>query len=484
MYIKTSFNQIEFENFYLPFNGKLDSDNRWVKLSKFIPWDKIEEKYSRLFSETKGAPAISVRVALGALVIKERCGFTDEETVAQICENPYLQYFLGFEEYKSTPPFDPSMMVHFRKRINLEMLKEVNEYVIESHEKKADAKIPEATTADREDESSINEKKENDGLLILDATCAPADIRYPTDISLLNEAREKLEKLIDKIYGYSKKSFKKPRTYRKIARKKFLAFIGKKKPTAKEVRKTLKNQLQFVSRNLKHIEKLVSDNSGILLRIKRKEYKDLLVIHELYRQQQEMLDERKHRVDCRIVSISQPHVRPIVRGKASAKVEFGAKITVSLKDGFSRLEKHSWENFNESTLLQDHVNDYHKIHGVYPEVIAADKIYHTKANKLFCKEFRINMTQGVIPVVSGDDISCRKSVRNHIEGKFGEGKRKYGLARIMAKLDITSKSVVGIILLTMNLEKKLRLLLDNFLLRLFSGSGILKVSRFQPFYSE
>ena len=68
-----------------------------------------------------------------------------------------------------------------------------------------------------------------------------------------------------------------------------------------------------------------------------------------------MFEEKKHRIDFRIVSISQPHIRPIVRGKASTNVEFGAKITVSLKDGFSRLEKHSWENFNESTLLKDHV---------------------------------------------------------------------------------------------------------------------------------
>lgn len=126
MYIKKSTNDQEFENFYLPFNGKLEKTNRWITLSKLIPWDKIEEKYSKIFSEKKGAPALPLRIALGALIIKERSGFTDEETVVQITENPYLQYFLGLKEYQNEPPFNSSMMVHFRKRLSLEMMTLMN----------------------------------------------------------------------------------------------------------------------------------------------------------------------------------------------------------------------------------------------------------------------------------------------------------------------------------------------------------------------
>lgn len=187
-----------------------------------------------------------------------------------------------------------------------------------------------------------------------------------------------------------------------------------------------------------------------------------------------MFDKKIHRVDFRIVSISQPHIRPIVRGKASANVEFGAKLTVSLKDGFSRLEKHLWENFNESTLLKDHVLHYFETHGVYPKVVAADKIYHNKDNKLFCKEHGIKMTLGMMPAELIEDAQTSKSIRNAIEGKFGEAKRRYSLARIMAKLDTTAKSVVGVIILIMNLEKKLRLLLSNFLFQLFSFLKLVK----------
>ena len=181
MYIKESKDQLEFENFHLPFNGKLDKSNRWVKLSKIIPWDDIEDKYSKKFSEKKGAPAIRLRIAIGALIIKERLGISDEETVTQISENPYLQYFLGFKEYQNTPPFDSSMMVHFRKRINLDMMAEINDLVIAS--KKSKDMEEDGKKDFPEQDKKTTKEKENDGVLMFDASCAPADIRYPTDIS-------------------------------------------------------------------------------------------------------------------------------------------------------------------------------------------------------------------------------------------------------------------------------------------------------------
>ena len=123
--------QLEFSDFAMPFSGRLSACNRWIKLEKEIPWNVIEERYSENFSkDNMGAPAKPLRMALGALIIKERLAVTDEEAVEQIRENPYLQYFTGLHEYQEEAPFDPSMMVHFRKRINLEMLAEINELII------------------------------------------------------------------------------------------------------------------------------------------------------------------------------------------------------------------------------------------------------------------------------------------------------------------------------------------------------------------
>ena len=98
----------------MPLGGKLDPDNLWVLFSSLMPWEGLEETYAPQFNSTTGAPAKPVRLAFGALFIKQRLGLTDEETVEQIRENAYMQFFLGFAGYSSKPPFDPSMMVHFR----------------------------------------------------------------------------------------------------------------------------------------------------------------------------------------------------------------------------------------------------------------------------------------------------------------------------------------------------------------------------------
>ena len=129
-----------------------------------------------------------MRVALGALIIKERLGTSDEETVEQIRDNPYLQYFLGFKEFSDDPPFHSSMFVHFRKRITRKMVGEINEKIAQREEQ--------AEGSDDTDDSSGTPHK-NKGKLLVDATCAPADITFSTDLKLRNKAREKSEEIID-----------------------------------------------------------------------------------------------------------------------------------------------------------------------------------------------------------------------------------------------------------------------------------------------
>ncbi|MDY6857611.1 MAG: IS5 family transposase [Thermodesulfobacteriota bacterium] len=469
MYRRKSLEQLEFEDFYLPFGGKLRSDNRWVKLSKLIPWDEIEVLYSANFSKRMGAPAKPLRMALGALIIKERCGFTDEETVEQIRENPYLQYFIGLSEYTDDYPFDSSMMVHFRKRFSRDMLNGINELIIDNDKKEGD---PQVSNLDA-DNDVCEDAEDNEGKLILDATCAPSDIRYPTDLSLLNDAREKLEIIIDILHDPFKGKEKKPRTYRERARKDYLMTAKRRKKTYKEIRKSKGKQLRYISRDLRYIEDLVSRSSLELL--SKRQHKDLLVIHELYRQQKEMYDRRENRIDARIVSISQPHVRPIVRGKASSPTEFGAKISLSLVDGYARLEELSWDNYNESLTLIDHLERYRERYGCYPESLHVDSIYRTRNNRFFCNKKGIRISGPPLGrprkeeqlnknlKQEGQDLRDRVA----IEGKIGEGKRRYGLSRIMAKLPETSEAVICINILVMNLERKLRLLFAQILLRLF-----------------
>jgi len=143
MYRKRN-NQLTIEDFKLPFGGALSANNRWVKKASFIPWDEIEKEYKDLFKDNVGNVAKPARMALGALIIKEHGKFSDEETVEQIKENPYLQYFIGLKEFTDEAPFDPSLMTHFRKRINLEDVNAINEKVclIEKNDKDEEPPSP------------------------------------------------------------------------------------------------------------------------------------------------------------------------------------------------------------------------------------------------------------------------------------------------------------------------------------------------------
>jgi transposase, IS5 family len=126
MYRRLDSNLVQQENIEFSIGCKLAEDNRWVILSNLIPWEKFEEEYAEQFSTDIGAPAKSFRMALGALIVKEKLGISDRETVEQIKENPYLQYFLGMSVYSNHPLFDASMLVHFRQRISADMVNRIN----------------------------------------------------------------------------------------------------------------------------------------------------------------------------------------------------------------------------------------------------------------------------------------------------------------------------------------------------------------------
>ena len=130
MYRKSTQSSITPSKFELPVAVELSPNNRWVIMAELIPWSEFEQEYADKFSEKMGAPAKPFRIALGALIIKETLGISDRETVEQIKENPYLQYFIGMFSYSNKPPFEASMMVYFRKRINMDYVKKLNQKMV------------------------------------------------------------------------------------------------------------------------------------------------------------------------------------------------------------------------------------------------------------------------------------------------------------------------------------------------------------------
>jgi len=316
---------------------------------------------------------------------------------------------------------------------------------------------------------------------LVDASCAPADIRYRTDISLLNEAREKTEAIIDVLHNPLKGKEPKGRTYRQTARREYLKVAKKRKVSRSQLRKALRKQLSYLRRNLQHIENLSGKTS--LEALSKKRYRDLLVISELYRQQRMMYEQETHRSEGRIVSISQPHVRPIVRGKAGTPVEFGAKFSVSVVDGYVFLERVSWDNYHEGNDLIASIARYKQRFGYYPASVHVDKAYRNRVNRKFCKAHGIRISGpplGRPPKEMKDQKLLKRQSREDeiaripVEGKFGNGKRRYKLDCIMAKRDDTSETTIGLIILVMNLEKVMRdLLFVFFVWRESNGTIIL-----------
>lgn len=446
--------QLTLEGFETPFVQQLDPKNRWVVLAQLIPWDEVCNMYLKQVgvSDT-GRPPISPRVVLGSLIIKHLCNLDDREAVDQMRENMYMQYFLGYTSFTTEAPFDPSLFVEFRRNLGMANLNAINERIVamktymESSKKEGKPSAPEHEPTDKDGNTH---ESENKGRVIFDATACPQDIAYPTDLNLLSDAREKSEQLIDLLYNPAL-HIKKPRTYREVARKRFLQTAQKKNKSRKIIRKAVGSQLRFLGRNLNSINKLLDAFSTIPL--EPKEHKYLLVINTLYEQQKKMYDSQIHSIEDRIVSIHQPHIRPIVRGKSQAKVEFGPKIHVSIIDGISFLDELSWDAFNEGNHMMEYLELYRKRFECYPRELLADQIYCTRANRAALKEKGIRLIAKPLGRPSAVQIHVRPGERNPIEGKFGQAKTGYGLNRIKARLRVTSESWIACIFLVLNLVK-------------------------------
>jgi hypothetical protein len=400
--------------------------------------------------------------------------FSDEETVQMISENPYFQYFCGMKGYRSNRPFDPSLMVHFRKRFSAEIIGEINEMIIQGARERKNGRRK--GSGDRDDGSGTRKElnasycaspaKEstggtepaacsNAGTLIVDATCAPSNIRYPQDTTLLNQAREQTERIIDELHK-QREGHRRPRTYVRIAKRKFISFSKKRKKSAKDIHGMIGSELRYLKRNLGIITSLLA----LCLPLPEKFRALLDVVRALYEQQRQMYEHRTRRVADRIVSLFQPWLRPIVRGKARSPVEFGVKLDVSVVNGFTRLEHYSFSAYNEGSLLIGEIERYREREGRYPSRVLADKLYRNRANLVFCKEHGIRLSGPALgrPPKLADPIRKREEYedgrdRIEVERRFSLAKRRYGLGLLYTRLQETTTSTVALSILLMNLNK-------------------------------
>ena len=430
----------EFNNLY---SLELSQSNRWIQLGYHLPWDALVKIYISKFSDKRGTPSTNPRWIIGSLIIKHVLSLSDEETLQIISENPYMQFFLDCNSFNPKLLFSPTIFVDIRKRLGNDLFNQFSDELIKIC-------FPEKIKKD--------ESVKNKGEMKIDATVADQYIRYPNDLGLLNEAREKTENIVDYLFEELKGELKiKPRTYRKVAHKRYMAEAKKRQKNIKSLRSAIRYLLNCLDRNIRSINMMLDMLGENTLEYKH--MREFWVIQTLNKQQRKMYQEKTNRCVDRIVSIPQPHIRPIVRGKQGKKVEFGSKLGLSLANGFVKGDTLSWDAYNESVDLKIQAEAYKTLYGYYPELILADKIYATNENRTWCKDNNIRLSatpKGKPKKLSPYQKAKRKKEygrRNQIEGKIGQVKQGYGLNQIKAKLKNTSETWIGLTLFVANIMK-------------------------------
>ena len=261
--------------------------------------------------------------------------------------------------------------------------------------------------------------------------------------------------------------------YRVNARKEYLSLAKCKKRTGKKIRKAIKAQLQYVRRDLRYVDEFIAQG----LELEQKHLDRIETIRKVYEQQDYMYCNNTHVVSGRIVSISQPYIRPIVRGKAKDPTEFGAKLDISLDNGLARIEKLSFDPYNESEVLINAVESYYKRHGHYPERALVDQIYRKRKNISYCKLRGIRISGPALGRPKKDPradkkIEYRDAVdRIEVERAFSLAKRSFGLGLITTKLETTTRSSIALSIIAMNVDRLTKEAM-RFLLSIFQGTYV------------
>ena len=384
---------------------------------------------------------------IGALIIKHKKRLSDIDTIQEIRENPYMQYMLGLTEYTDKPIFDPSLFVTIRKRITIE---DINDLTL------ALAKKSEAKREKKDDDDEPDKTRHTD--IKVDATCADAEVKYPTDCGLLDDSARFIERMLKKACKLL--HIPVSRNSRSLIHAKYIR-LTKLRHKGKKIREeTLRYMLSHIHKDIMRLSELLP---SVWNSLNITEKRTMAAVIKVFNQQEYMFKNGIHTCKDRIISIFQPHVRPIVRGKAGARIEFGGKIGVSVVDGYTYIDHHSWDAYNECADFDTHISLYEERFGRKPQRFFADKIYMTKENRrklrdlgIQCMGARLGRPPKVKPQEQIDNERIGNSLRNEVEATFGTSKRVYRADNIRAKLPGTAECWTGMCYFVKNLTRFLR----------------------------
>lgn len=426
-----------------PFGGKLNEENRWMRLSVMMPWEELEERYRGYFTEGMGRPAKDSRLMIGLLVVKHMKNVSDEAVVEEFMESPYIRAFCGQEGFVTDGAvIDASLLSRNRKRLGREFF--------EKFEKEMLAVL-------------IGKKLIRPKDQMMDATVIPAGIEYPTDVKLLERCREWCVESMRRMKR-NLNIHERVRAYARTARYVYVNFSRKRKRAKRFIRKVQRQILQFTRRNLFQLKELVRRHGGELSMRERRFIRERIrVVEAILRQQWAMWREKSHQVKDRIVSLHKPNVRPMVRGKDGRDVEFGPKALLSWVDGYCFLDYFSHDAFNEALKVRESLKRHRERFGALPRVTIGDGIFGNRKNRGMLKRLGILNAFKPLGRPSADDKSQRAWLRKkqrlrngYMEGIIGHAKNCFGLDRIRYRISDGDLIWTLMALMGMNLSTALK----------------------------
>ncbi|MBD0378157.1 MAG: DDE transposase [Flavisolibacter sp.] len=285
-----------------------------------------------------------------------------------------------------------------------------------------------------------------------DATCYESRIAYPTAVKLVWQCCNKVYVR----YQHLRKQTKQRQTrcnYQKW-KQAFLEYQKSRKKTRTWEKRLLKKLLKFLHRLLE-LHKTIVEHKKINLSHKQKA--QMLTITKVYEQQHQKVYGKVEQIKDRIVSLSKPYIRPIVRGKEAKAVEFGAKVNKLQVDGLSFIEHFSYDAFNEGTRLKSSIHLHRALFGRCTHH-SADQLYATNENRTYCREQ--NITTNFIPKGRQkpqhmEQSKVMRAVLNkergtRLEGSFGNEKNHYLLQKVNARNAVTEKCWIFFGMMTAN----------------------------------
>lgn len=270
-------------------------------------------------------------------------------------------------------------------------------------------------------------------VVMSDATCYESYIRFPTSQKILWESIEYINKILQDVCHAG--SLKFPRTKYNDVSSAYLSFAKTRKKSHRKKRKITWRLLHLLRKLLNELSSILKSNKMTLDKRSASRYN---IIYNVLEQQEELF--RSGNVSNRIVSIDKPYIRPIVRGKESKSVEFGAKVNAIQVGGFNFIEHLNFNAFHEGIRVPECITLHKMLFNIKPRFFAGDAIYATNKNRTFCKENHIStnfVPKGRRPKNDKEKKKLRRELNiirsTVLEGSFGTEKEHYSLRKIKVR---------------------------------------------------